>query len=968
MTPTSGPVEAKGDIDARDIITGIQQNFFTIFQQPFEPPADLAQLRSDYLAYLQHSYRHLDMKGILQVQQVTQQLPLAAVYVPLKAQGHQAGPPGYVAGRLLHRPGPPEIETAAAAALEIEALARPVEPVLVEEALKTDPAVVVLGDPGAGKSTLLKVLALALAQQPKGPLPILLPLNAYARRLQQGEINLSRFLGRYYATRQEKLQRVDQLFRAALAAKQAVILLDGLDEVQAERQYLVRLVQDFVAEQIPQPLADRRPPTADRREIESGISGQTSVVDRSSRLQRDEAEETVVGGQPSAIIEGNRIIVTSRIVGYNEAPLAGQPWRTYTLTDFDQADIERFISQWTRIFAVSIRGDTEPVRRQARQECDELLAAIEARPSVRRLAGNPLLLTILALIKYTGVTLPEQRVKLYELYLQALIESWNLARALDQKPVGPGINYEETVQVLAPLALWLRQENPTAGLVSQSQLENWLTGYYQTEWDLPRGQARRRGRDFLNSVEHYSNLLLERGERQYGFLHLTLEEMLAAKGLAQLYFDDPPAAMALINRTLADPGWHESLQLAVGAIGVVQQLPKMAGAILQELLTLTPPGTEPGYAVTFAGQILLDAGPAGVGRTAAKKVTAALVTTMQSAACPIRIRRDAGHTLGRLGWTPTPAPDDLILAPPGTEPTGLDAFRPGQPPDGPIWLGKYPVTNAQFGRFMRAGGYDNRNFWSDEGWAWRNGANPGLERLDDKDLRQDYEKWLAQRPAEKRKQPYYWNDTDWNNSLFPVVGISWFEAEAYSRWLSVSDFELKVWREDELIALTQADNLPSALTQLKLALANRQSKIEIRLPHEQEWERAMGGRGDFPWGSTFDPTHLNCAEAWSGQEFTDYEELRKWWNSDTESWREATTTAVTTYPQGVSPAGVWDGSGNVWEWMLNPYSSGGDTKALRGGGWDIYERFARVSSRNLNPPVSFFYDSSFRLVVAPVIL
>ncbi len=922
MTPTSGPVEAKGDIDARDIITGIQQNFFAIFQRPFEPPVDLAQLRSDYLAYLQHSYRHLDMKGISQVQQVTQQLPLAAVYVPLKAQGHQAGPPGYVAGRLLHRPGPPEIETAEAAALKIEALARPVEPVLVEEALKTDPAVVVLGDPGAGKSTLLKVLALALAQQPKGPLPILLPLNAYARRLQQGEINLSRFLGRYYATRQEKLQRVDQLFRAALASKQAVILLDGLDEVQAERQYLVRLVQDFVAEQIPHPLEDHRPPTSD---------------------------------QPAAVVPGNRIIVTSRIVGYNEAPLAGQPWRTYTLTDFDQADIERFISQWTRIFAVSIRGDTEPVRRQARQECDELLAAIEARPSVRRLAGNPLLLTILALIKYTGVTLPEQRVKLYELYLQALIESWNLARALDQKPVGPGINYEETVQVLAPLALWLRQENPTAGLVSQSQLENWLTDYYQTEWDLPRGQARQRGRDFLNSVEHYSNLLLERGERQYGFLHLTLEEMLAAKGLAQLYFDNPPAAMALINRTLADPGWHESLQLTVGTIGVVQQLPKMAGAILQELLTLTPPGTEPGYAVTFAGQILLDAGPAGVGRTAAKKVTAALVTTMQSAACPIRIRRDAGHTLGRLGWTPTPAPDDLILAPPGTEPTGLDAFRPGQTPDGPIWLGKYPVTNAQFGRFIQAGGYDNRDFWSDEGWAWRTGTY-------DSKAPDDLQSWLKKRPPEKRNRPYYWAEQEWNTPLFPVVGVSWFEAEAYGRWLN----EQIVVSLQPLAVEPLSDAQKALWQEIQAAIAAR--KLSVRLPLEAEWTAAMSGRGDYPWGDTFDFNNLNCAESWAGRKFEDNNGWAKWVLSDEESRREATTTAVTTYPQGVSPAGVWDGSGNVWEWLLNPDSSGGDTKALRGGGWINNGRLARVSYRGHYQPVNFLNYFSFRLVVAPVIL
>jgi predicted NACHT family NTPase len=175
------------------------------------------------------------------------------------------------------------------------------------------------------------------------------------------------------------------------------------------------------------------------------------------------------------------VVVTSRIVGYDEAPLTGRQWRTYTLTDFTRADIEQFVTQWTLAFARSVQGDTEPARQAAARERCDLLDAIVTHPSVERLAANPLLLTILALIKHTGMVLPEQRIKLYELYLQTLIESWNLARSLDQHPVGERLHYEETIQVLAPLALWLRQENPTAGLVTQDQLEQWLTDYYHGE-------------------------------------------------------------------------------------------------------------------------------------------------------------------------------------------------------------------------------------------------------------------------------------------------------------------------------------------------------------------------------------------------------------------------------------------------------------------------------------------------------
>ena len=98
--PASGSIAASGDIHATNVITGIQHNFTVIFQQPFQPPANLVQLRLDYLTYLCNSYRYLDMEGIRQVQQVTHQLALTAVYVPLKAYAGHTVAEGRVAGRL----------------------------------------------------------------------------------------------------------------------------------------------------------------------------------------------------------------------------------------------------------------------------------------------------------------------------------------------------------------------------------------------------------------------------------------------------------------------------------------------------------------------------------------------------------------------------------------------------------------------------------------------------------------------------------------------------------------------------------------------------------------------------------------------------------------------------------------------------------------------------------------------------
>jgi formylglycine-generating enzyme required for sulfatase activity len=99
------------------------------------------------------------------------------------------------------------------------------------------------------------------------------------------------------------------------------------------------------------------------------------------------------------------------------------------------------------------------------------------------------------------------------------------------------------------------------------------------------------------------------------------------------------------------------------------------------------------------------------------------------------------------------------------------------------------------------------------------------------------------------------------------------------------------------------------------------------------------------------------------------DEWRKWIGSSTESWREASTTAVTTYPQGVSKTGAWDGSGNVREWMNHPHgSSYTDMAPLRGGAWFHNRRLARVSYRFRHHPEAFVAGLGVRVVVAPVLL
>ena len=73
------------------------------------------------------------------------------------------------------------------------------------------------------------------------------------------------------------------------------------------------------------------------------------------------------------------------------------------------------------------------------------------------------------------------------------------------------------------------------------------------------------------------------------------------------------------------------------------------------------------------------------------------------------------------------------------------------------WIDRFPVTCKQYRQFMTAGGYQKCQYWSSAGWQW-----------------------LQQNPV---SQPLYWLDsTDWNDH--PVYGVSYYEAEAYAKFVN----------------------------------------------------------------------------------------------------------------------------------------------------------------------------------------
>lgn len=189
-----------------------------------------------------------------------------------------------------------------------------------------------------------------------------------------------------------------------------------------------------------------------------------------------------------------------------------------------------------------------------------------------------------------------------------------------------------------------------------------------------------------------------------------------------------------------------------------------------------------------------------------------------------------------------------------------------------FWIDRFPVTNAQYKRFLDARPHHPVPFIESD-WA----------------------------------KPYNWYQKTRSypagKADHPVVLVSWNDAKAFCAWAG------------------------------------------LRLPTEQEWEKAARGDKDgriYPWGDNWLERRCNTLEAGIGH-----------------------PTPVGQYsPQGDSPYGCADMVGNVWEWIESRYGQRQRGRVLRGGSWSYGRASVLVHSLYFKPDFAHF-DFGFR-VVAPV--
>ncbi len=259
---------------------------------------------------------------------------------------------------------------------------------------------------------------------------------------------------------------------------------------------------------------------------------------------------------------------------------------------------------------------------------------------------------------------------------------------------------------------------------------------------------------------------------------------------------------------------------------------------------------------------------------------------------------------------PGAVPQHEVFIPGGSVRLGSDGAwaydneRPAHAVDvAPFFLDAHPVTNGDYLVFVEAGGYEQQQWWHPQGW----------EFIQREQLRHPLF-WLPQGQHQWQRRRFGWVEPLPKDE--PVQHVSWYEADAYSRWAGK------------------------------------------RLPTEAEWEKAaVGSDGkarEYPWGNEA-PTERHATLG-----------------GDT--WGPA---PVGSYPEGCSVNGVWGLLGDLWEWTASDFSGyagfhafpyreysevffGTEYKVLRGGAWASAPVAVRNSFRNWDYPIRRQIFAGFR--------
>ena len=810
---------------------------------------------------------------------------------------------------------------------------RETRPLRALEAAIEHRRLVILGDPGSGKSTFVGHLALCLAAHGLEPqvgwlarlpgwpevemeaVPIPVVLRDFARWLPADvEVAEPRHLWGHIVSRldAQNVAFAADALQQALEGGKAIVLLDGLDEIPTQgRRILVRDAVSCFAQRYPR----------------------------------------------------SRIVVTCRVLSYQDPAWRLGDFPTFELASFDEEKIDSFIGAW---YAELARLNV--VKAEDADGLSERLKGAVRRPDLWRLATNPLLLTVMALVHTHKGRLPDARAQLYEDTVDILLWRWEQVKAggsedappLRQLLLDAGRTDVDLKRVLWRLAFEAHgaggvEDGEGLADIGELKLQKALATLHPAEsldW------ARR----VIAVIKTRAGLLLERVPEVYTFPHRTFQEYMAGGHLSA------QAGFAQCAAKLAEEGalWRQVVLLSVGRLVYLAGDTDKPLALVGELCPTKAVDEKLAWQKAWlAGDVLLESGlnrvrDSALGRDLVERVRHRLADLVSGGRLSAVERAAAGNALARLG-----DPRGAV--------TTLDEMAFCYVPAGPFqmgdgrerhlnealsydyWIAQYPVTVAQFQAFVEADGYQDTRYWQEarEAGVWREGrvkSRFGDESWD--------ESWAA---------PYDWG-TPFNLPNHPVVGVTWYEALAFARWLT------EVWRTAGWLG----------------------PESTVRLPSEAEWEKAVRGGMEVPerpWSAAIKQLR---ARKPMGELVPNSNPVRRypWGDEPVPDWANYDDTGVGAtstagcFPGGASPYGVLDMSGNVWEWTRSlwgkdpirpefkyPYdlddgredeSADDDVaRVLRGGAFNHSAYSVRCAFRYRFNPDLGYSSCGFRVVVSP---
>jgi formylglycine-generating enzyme required for sulfatase activity/predicted MPP superfamily phosphohydrolase/energy-coupling factor transporter ATP-binding protein EcfA2 len=578
--------------------------------------------------------------------------------------------------------------------------------------------------------------------------------------------------------------------------------------------------------------------------------------------------------------EGNKVVFSGRPHGLEGVAIDRFSKKHIKILPLNMTQIEKFIENWFHY--VYSEGS-----RLGEKSAQGIISEIKAHPDINKLTDNPLMLTAICILYHDGKELPGQRAELYKKSVNSLLYK----RFID---------YEKIHDFLKALAFHMHSKNIRgADRVFATGI---LKQVYKIQDSERDEEYRKRIEKLFDDIESNCGLLkYENGE--YLFWHLTFQEFLAAVYIV----DNSTDYIEAIKDYWDNDNYKEVIELYIGYLSIENK--RWANDIVKNVIESDD--KLPFKRWLLASKSMLDIHKDRRDDALLKKVRELLLSIIDGRPEP-KILVESGETLGWLG-------DSRDLKKFVPVEGGEYELSLGKAIVKPFELGKFPVTNKWFEEFIKkADGYRNMDYWSDEG-----------------------KKWLEYTETE---YPLFWNVREWRCPNSPVVGVCWYEAQAFTNWLTAID----------------KDN------------------YKYRLPDENEWEAAAAGfeKRTYPWGNEWGKDKCNTYELGIVK-----------------------ISPVGIFKNGDTPdTQISDLSGNVREWTVSDYHSGKELNdfkfeieplvlfgessierhlskmeektrqlpVLRGGSWRGLQDSALCAFRSRDYPTNRFGTIGFRCARTPV--